>query len=96
MREVSMQYSLRRFWIRLEIYLSENPPPGVLLGCGVTARDEAQALKLIQERIFPDQQLPPVLGIIRDVDVSTLDPKHVIPNMGNHFKCGIWFPLGYE
>jgi hypothetical protein len=25
-----------------------------------------------------------------------LDQKHVVPNMGNIFIRGVWFPLGYE
>jgi hypothetical protein len=28
--------------------------------------------------------------------VSTLDPRHVRPNMGNPVTPGIWFPLGHE
>ena len=34
---------------------------------------------------------------IREVnDVAELDQGHVIPNMGNMLKRGIWFPLGYD
>ena len=28
--------------------------------------------------------------------VDELDPNHVVPNMGNILKRGVWFPKGYE
>lgn len=34
--------------------------------------------------------------MIEDVDVSTLDPEHVLPNTGVPAARGIWFPLGHS
>lgn len=85
---------LRRYWI--EFYPStEQPPLGLRLGCGVTAYDESDALGLIQTRVFGGAPLPDIAQITPDVNISTLDEKHVRPNMGVCSRRGVWFPLGY-
>lgn len=88
--------SLRRYWFEFGHSLSDRPPPGTLLGCGVTAYDDADAAKLIEERVFGQGRMPAVVRMTRDVDVSTLDRGHVQTSMGNVFVRGIWFPLGYQ
>jgi hypothetical protein len=38
-----------------------------------------------------------VKEIIEGVDVSKLDPKHILPNMrGNPAARGVWFPTGFD
>lgn len=74
--------SLRRFWFELSRGL----------GIGVTAGSEAEAAQLAETTraaYFPDAA---VLCVIADVDVSTLDAKHVIPNAGPVVVRGVWFP----
>ncbi len=71
-------------------------PGGVGLGCGVTAESQDVALEMISQRIFMGEPLPSVRRVTEGVDVSELDPGHVLPNMGDVSKRGIWFPLGYE
>ena len=66
------------------------------IGCGVTARNREDAISLMRERIFGSWPMPAIASCIEDVDVSTLDKGHVLPNMGPVVKRGIWFPLGYE
>jgi hypothetical protein len=85
---------LRRFWLEFEGQLEDGFPAGVLLGCGVTAEDPDEALELVRERVF-DGQLPRLKKFIKDVDISTLDQDHVVPNMGVPAVRGIWFPPGY-
>lgn len=85
--------SLRRFWFNFEKL--GNPTP-LNLGCGVTAYDYDDATSLLRDRVFVGQELPMIAGCIEDIDVSTLDEKHVLPNMGLVTVRGIWFPLGYE
>lgn len=85
--------ALKRFWIEFERL--ERPDP-LNLGCGVTAHNYDDALSLISTRIFPDKTIPTIVAVSEDVDVSTLDANHVLPNMGVVVKRGIWFPLGYE
>jgi hypothetical protein len=85
---------LRRFWFEFDVEASRDA--ATRLGVGVTALDEARARSVIQQRIFHGGALPPVRKLLCDVDISTLDPGHVRPNMGNPVASGIWFPLGYD
>ena len=85
---------MRRFWIRFDLSIEQPHPAGSLIGCGVTANSEDEALSLIKDRVFKDT-LPPILEVIEDVDVTELDRSHVVPNMGDPSVKGIWFPLGY-
>lgn len=85
---------LHRYWF--EFNSSARLPLGVAHGCGVTAHDYAGARELVSSKVFDQQDMPEPARVIVDVDVSTLDPAHVIPNMGNVLMRGIWFPLGYE
>jgi hypothetical protein len=68
---------------------------GVRMGCGATARTLEEATAIVQERVFGGAALPPIRDIVSDIDISTLDPGHVRPNMGNPVIEGVWFPLGY-
>lgn len=83
---------LRRYWFEFDVKLSDCPYP-LGLGCGVTGFDEEDCRRLIQEMLASNEELPPMRRIIADMDVSTLDPNHVLPNMGIVTKRGIWFPL---
>lgn len=85
--------SLRRYWFSFE--KSSRPTP-LNLGCGVTAYDYDDAVKILRERVFVGKEFQKILGYIEDIDVSTLDPKHVLPNTGLVTVRGIWFPKGYE
>ena len=40
--------------------------------------------------------MPAIKDMVEDVDVSTLDANHVLPNMGITLKRGVWFPQGFE
>ena len=62
------------------------------LGCGVTAFDREDALRLVTELAFDNEAVPPVKSVIENVDISTLDRGHVIPNMGAPSERGVWFP----
>jgi hypothetical protein len=84
------------YWIRFDLRLSDQHPIGVLSGVGVTAHDRQDALALVKELVFGDQDLPIVLEVQEGIDISKLDQKHVVPNMGNPLKRGVWFPLGYS
>jgi len=85
---------LHRFWVRFDD-LPPDVPPVLQLGCGVTAADEADCMALIRSAVFDGRKLPPIISIVCDLDVRTLDDRHVRPNMGNPAVRGIWFPLGY-
>jgi hypothetical protein len=88
--------NLVRFWIEFEHTIEDQPHPGTLLGVGVTAVDQEDALALVAERVFKGDPLPPIKDVRPDVDVSTLDEGHVIPNMEPPVERGVWFPRGYS
>jgi hypothetical protein len=64
-------------------------------GVGVTAIDRKDAEALLQQRVFGGAS-PPIRDCIEDVDVSTLDPGHILPNMEPPNERGVWFPRGYR
>jgi hypothetical protein len=83
---------LRRFWFTFDPFAELTP---LRLGCGVTAFTYDDALSLLKAEIFGVAANPPIATCIEDIDVSTLDAGHVIPNMGDVTVRGIWFPLAW-
>lgn len=80
---------LHRYWFKL----SKMSAPSVLnIGCGITAYDVDDAKSLLREKVFSIFGTRDVLEVIADVDVSTLDQGHVIPNMAAPSNRGVWFP----
>jgi len=84
---------LIRYWFRFKPF---GKPAPLSLGCGVTAESSAAAISIVQAQVFRGQPLPPVEEVVEDVDVSTLDQKHVLPNMESPLTKGVWFPKGYR
>ena len=79
----------RRFWFT---FTKPARPTILSMGCGVTAYDLADARKLLQEQVFSNYGAELIDEVIEDIDISTLDDKHVRPNMGNPVVRGVWFP----
>ncbi len=84
---------LRRYWFEFELPKTQARLAVYGLGCGVTARDYDDAVNLMKELVFSTHVMPPIRTVIEDVDVSTLDAKHVRVNMGVPIYRGVWFPL---
>jgi hypothetical protein len=59
-------------------------------GCGVTGVDEDDCWRRVRA-VFGDRPLPECSEVVFDVDVSTLDPVHVVPGIGNPGQLGVWF-----
>ena len=72
---------LRRFWFQTTVGL----------GYGVTAHSVADATDLLRSFGYPTSSQQ-VVSVIADVDTSTLDQEHVIPNAGPVVVRGIWYP----
>ena len=72
------------YWIR-----TERPTS---LGVGVTARSSEDAISLLRQAWPTDR----IVDIRTITNIAELDQGHVVPNMGNWLRRGIWFPLGYE
>jgi hypothetical protein len=84
--------NLRRFWFRFE----SLPPYNALgPGCGVTAYTYDDAIAILRAAVFKNEEVPPIRDVIEDVDVSSLDQGHVIPNIDPPVWRGVWFPKGY-
>jgi hypothetical protein len=90
-----MAGELTRYWIEFERTAELQFPVGVSLGVGVTGRGRDDALGIVRERVFEGDELPAIAGLAEDVDISTLDERHVLPNMEPPNERGIWFPRGY-
>lgn len=85
---------LHRYWFQFD---RSNPqvPAVEGFGCGVTAWTKDDAIGLLRHHVFDGQDIS-VHTVIEDVDVSTLDANHVLPNMAPPNIRGIWYPLGYQ
>lgn len=62
-------------------------------GYGITARSEEDAETLLNLVLPSDCR---VMKIEPLEDAGSLDQKHVVPDMGNMLRRGIWYPLGYS
>jgi hypothetical protein len=82
---------LRRYWFRFV----DPKPHGLGLGCGVTAFGYDDAVGILAQTVFRGQEVPETREVIEDVDVSTLDRGHVLPNMEPPSQRGVWFPKGF-
>ena len=81
---------LIRYWFEL------NTKPYSNRYFGVTAYDYDDAILLIKSNVFPLESLPSVEHWSKDIDVSTLDAGHVLPNMNPPVYRGIWYPKGFS
>lgn len=87
---------MTRYWFAFDIKQGdENIAPGITIGCGVTAHNYDDALFLVQQKLFKNRALPG-FTFIENIDVSTLDAGHVLPNMYPANVRGIWFPAGFN
>lgn len=84
----------RRYWIVFEEDGVERGPYGRFLprGVGVTGRSREDALALVRAKLCGGEPLPAVRSVLDDVDLSTLDARHVRPNVGRILPRGVWWP----
>jgi hypothetical protein len=84
-----------RYWF--EFHVNKNLPSTLGLGCGVTAYNYEDAITLLSKRIFNNDTAPPIKNVIENIDTSTLDAGHVLPNIAMPPSArGIWYPAGYS
>lgn len=69
---------LRRFWFRR----------AVGFGYGVTAYSVDDAEYLIEAAGLQADWV----GVVENIDVSSLDERHVLPNVGYVTFRGVWYP----
>lgn len=80
---------LRRYWFT---FVKSNSPSALNIGCGVTAYDEHDARRMLEDKVFPLYGFRDISNITQDVDIGSLDEGHVRPNMGVPSNRGVWFP----
>ena len=73
---------LRRFWF----------PTSTGLGFGVTAPTRVEAESMARGAAKQLGRSFEPLDVVEDVDIRTLDQRHVVPNMGAVNFPGVWFP----
>jgi len=84
--------NLHRFWFKFSPVPTHN---SLRSGCGVTAYSYDDAIEILTKTVFLDQEFPGLFSFIKDIDISTLDQNHVIPNMEPPVRRGVWFPKGF-
>ncbi|UXE68862.1 MAG: hypothetical protein KA713_09915 [Chryseotalea sp. WA131a] len=91
-----MKIIVTRYWFEFDSNQIKDLPPGLPLGCGVTAYDYNDAISILRQSVFKGQEIPELKNKKENIDIRTLDQRHVIPNMKDPTLRGVWFPLGYE
>ncbi len=94
MRMGSMMYNkalLKRYWIEF------IPTSGSQKVYGVTAYTLDDALYILQKKGVLGAFMPDILCSTENIDVSTLDTDHVLPNLTwPTIWRGIWYPSGLQ
>jgi hypothetical protein len=82
MARPATHHNLRRFWF----------PLSKGLGIGVTAGSLVEARELAEDVRAEYYANAEIIDEIADIEVSSLDAKHVVPNLGFVVAYGVWFP----
>jgi hypothetical protein len=91
-----MQLNLTRYWFEFE--KKDDLCSSIYMRCGVTAYNYDDAINLLNQYMFNKGNVMPIIkNVIENIDVSTLDANHILPNLGlpPNFR-GIWYPQGYN
>lgn len=81
---------LTRYWFRFDADLASSLV--CERQCGVTAYSVDDAIALMSKYVFIDRDVPKKFEIEVDIDVSRLDPNHILPNSGDCSVRGVWYP----
>lgn len=83
---LSVNRLLTAYWIELDYYYP----------IGVTAYSLDDAKRLIKDRVFPKEEIPPIVKITENIQFRDIDQNHVVPNMGPITERGVWYPNLYS
>lgn len=70
---------LHRYWIT---FLPGTKASLLNLGCGITAASWKEAENILRDKVFSRFGEREISGVIENMDVSSLDPRHVRPKSG--------------
>jgi hypothetical protein len=73
-------------------WFSFGPSERLTRNAGVTAYSLEDAYSFLRNEVFPERPLPEITEVIENVDVSTLDENHILPNIGSPSFRGVWYP----
>lgn len=85
---------LIRFWFIFES--KSGLAPAFKLGCSVTAYNFDDALELLHQKGIQHNGKVVLKDYIENIDITSLDPNHILPNILPPNFRGIWYPLGYN
>lgn len=83
---------MKIFWFEFHEHNEKKLPLGTRRGCGVTAHDKEDAIKLLKYFIFKDWEVLPINSIKENISLEELEQNHVAPNIGNIMERGLWYP----
>jgi hypothetical protein len=89
-----MDAVLIRYWFEFDVEQSLDAKMKPWVGVTAWTLDDAQ--NLARDRLFSGHELPPLTRVIENVDVDSLDEKHVRRHMLAPNERGIWYPMGYQ
>lgn len=90
-----MKKCMKRYWFEFDLPKEESLSRHYYLpvhGCGITAYDLNDALKIMRLFILQSDDFPKFSRIVENIDLSTLEEKHVLPNAGVPVWRGVWYP----
>jgi hypothetical protein len=79
-----MNKLLTTYWIEMGA--------GLAMQYGVTAYSFDDAISILKQKVFRNDEIPTVKNFIENIKFRDLDQNHVVPNMGIITERGIWFP----
>ena len=59
---------------------------------GVTAYSFDDAISILKQKVFRDDEMPTIKNFIEKIKFKDLDQNHVVLNMGIITERGIWYP----
>jgi len=87
---INRKIGLKRYWVEFDYQVMNFSSPNY----GVMAYSVDDALLILKEKVFKYAVMPEPTRLTGNVDISTLDAGHVLPNMAVPHWRGIWFPQG--
>lgn len=59
---------MKRYWFEFDFSNYENPPYGLIIGCGVTGYEYNDVIQLLKDKVFYGRDLP-------GITISLIFPK---------------------
>lgn len=90
-----MAIDLKRYWFEFDFPEPRLGHEGYIPacgGCGITAFDYDDALKIMRQFMLQDGETPIFRRIVENVDISAIEDEDVLNHMGVPVWRGVWYP----